>query len=78
MVIRSLNASGVGGGNGYLFVASLSVFSESLIPLKNEADEDAHLLCADGSIFEIEKGGRATCRAVPRTDMTLRNFYVHV
>lgn len=48
------------------------------IPLKDETDEDAHLLCADGTIFEIEKGGRATCRAAPRIDTTLRNFYVHI
>ncbi|KAF8553395.1 hypothetical protein OG21DRAFT_1464151 [Imleria badia] len=46
--------------------------------IPDETDQDAHLVCADGTIFEIEKGGRAACRAVSRTDTTLRDFYVHV
>ena len=45
--------------------------------LKDETDQDAHLLCADGTIFEIEKGGRAICRAASRIDTTLTDFYIY-
>ncbi|KAG1756219.1 ATP-NAD kinase-like domain-containing protein [Suillus paluster] len=34
--------------------------------IPDDIDERAHLLCSDGAIFSIEKGGRAACRtAVP-------------
>jgi len=46
--------------------------------IPDETDKDAHFLCADGSISEIEKGGRAICKVASRTDMTLRNFCVYV
>ena len=56
----------------------LFLFAQSLTPRKDEIDQGAHLLCADGTIFEIEKGGRAACKAASPTDTTLRDFYVHV
>lgn len=55
----------------------VSVWSERLTSLKDNADQDAHLLCVDGTIFEIEKGGRASCSAASRADTNLRSFYVH-
>ena len=67
------------GGWEWMPVGSLLfVILKSLTLPKDEADEDAHLLCADGAIFEIEKGGRAICTAAQRTDTTLGSFCVHV
>ncbi|KAF9232010.1 ATP-NAD kinase-like domain-containing protein [Melanogaster broomeanus] len=44
--------------------------------LPDDIDERAHLLCSDGTIFTIEKGGRAVCKAALPTDNT--GFLVHV
>ncbi|KII88802.1 hypothetical protein PLICRDRAFT_699110 [Plicaturopsis crispa FD-325 SS-3] len=34
----------------------------------DDSDEDAHVLCADGAIFPIAKGGRALCNAAKPDD----------
>ncbi|THV08053.1 hypothetical protein K435DRAFT_709365 [Dendrothele bispora CBS 962.96] len=44
--------------------------------LPDDVDENAHLLCSDGTISTIEKGGRAVC--VAATPMDKAGFYVHV
>lgn len=36
--------------------------------IPDDIDEKAHLLCSDGAIFSIEKGGRAACRAAVPAD----------
>ncbi|KAG1754192.1 ATP-NAD kinase-like domain-containing protein [Suillus lakei] len=36
--------------------------------IPDDVDEKAHLLCSDGAIFAIEKGGRAACRAAVPAD----------
>jgi len=33
--------------------------------IPDQSDEAAHLLCADGVIVQIEKGGKAVCTTVP-------------
>ncbi|KAF8136233.1 ATP-NAD kinase-like domain-containing protein [Boletus edulis] len=71
----SLNGE-ITGGDGNTVVECFRCGGWEWIP--DETDQDAHLLCADGTIFEIEKGGQATCRATSRTDTTLRNFHIHV
>jgi len=42
----------------------------------DDTDDPAHLLCADGAIFHIEKGGRATCTAA--TPSANAGFHVYV
>lgn len=37
--------------------------SGNLIYRQDAEDERAHILCADGAILELERGGRAVCRA---------------
>ncbi|KAK7447057.1 hypothetical protein VKT23_014268 [Stygiomarasmius scandens] len=44
--------------------------------LPDDIDDAAHLLCSDGTITTIEKGGRAVC--VAATPMDKAGFYVHV
>lgn len=36
--------------------------------IPDDVDEKAHLLCSDGAIFSIVKGGRAACRAASPAD----------
>jgi hypothetical protein len=43
---------------------------------QDDTDDAAHLLCADGAIFHIEKGGRATCTAA--TPSANAGFHVYV
>ncbi|CCM06077.1 uncharacterized protein FIBRA_08324 [Fibroporia radiculosa] len=38
------------------------------LPAQDEIDERAHLVCTDGDIHEIEKGGKASCVAVAPID----------
>jgi hypothetical protein len=49
-------------GNGPPVVEYIRCGGWEWIP--DDIDEAAHLLCADGAIFNIEKGGRAACKAV--------------
>ncbi len=34
--------------------------------LQDKSDDYAHLLCCDGTIFQIPLEGEATCRVLPR------------
>jgi len=44
--------------------------------IPDDIDKGAHLLCADGAIFSIEKGGKATCTAaMPDTNA---GFHVYI
>ena len=38
-----------------------------LITAQEEDDEKAHLLCADGAIFQASKGGKFSSTVLPRT-----------
>ncbi|KAG5634343.1 hypothetical protein H0H81_002329 [Sphagnurus paluster] len=49
----------VTGGKGPTVVEYIRCGGWEWIP--DEMDKDAHLLCSDGAIFQIEKGGHAVC-----------------
>jgi len=54
-------------GDGPVVVEYIRCGGWEWIP--DDKDEDAHLLCSDGAISHIEKGGRAVCSAaVPKDD----------
>jgi len=40
------------------------------------SDDSAHLLCADGTIFQIEKGGKATCKVMSDNESIHLSVYV--
>ncbi|KAF8061035.1 ATP-NAD kinase-like domain-containing protein [Lyophyllum atratum] len=55
------------GGDGPAVVEYIRCGGWEWIP--DDADDDAHLLCSDGAISYIEKGGRAVCSAAtPKED----------
>ncbi|GLB35265.1 putative diacylglycerol kinase catalytic domain [Lyophyllum shimeji] len=56
----------VTGGNGPALIEYFRCGGWEWIP--DDADEDAHILCSDGAIFYIEKGGRAVCSAATPKD----------
>ncbi|KAF9228054.1 hypothetical protein BS17DRAFT_418575 [Gyrodon lividus] len=62
------------GGSGRTVVECFRCGGWEWIP--DDIDERAHLLCSDGTIFTIEKGGGAICRATLPIDNT--GFLVHV
>ncbi|KAG5645856.1 hypothetical protein DXG03_005198 [Asterophora parasitica] len=64
----------VTGGEGPLVVEYVRCGGWEWIP--DDIDESAHLLCSDGAISQIEKGGRAVClAATPKEDA---GFVVYV
>ncbi|KIJ17273.1 hypothetical protein PAXINDRAFT_130988 [Paxillus involutus ATCC 200175] len=62
------------GGTGKTVVECFRCAGWEWIPDVN--DERAHLLCSDGTIFRIDKAGRAICRAALTTDNA--GFFIHV
>ena len=48
----------------------------SPIVSQDDADDAAHLLCADGTIFTVGKGGKAACTAEPRSQAIAYTVYV--
>lgn len=48
----------------------------SLHSEQEDDDDSAHLLCADGAIFHIDEGGRATCTAA--TPNANSGFHVYI
>ena len=50
-------------GSGYRQVFSFSHFYGGLIALQDTEDEKAHILCNDGHISTIPKGGKAKTMA---------------
>jgi len=60
-------------GDGPLIVEYVRCGGWEWIP--DDIDDDAHLICCDGAISTIEKGGRAVC--VAATPQANAGFLVH-
>ena len=66
------------GGWEWIPVSASTVPTESLIILiQDKADEEARLLCADGTIFTIPPGGKALSRILSQTSHKL-NLAVYI
>ena len=43
--------------------------------MKDDKDDAAHFLCADGSVFRIREGGSATCKLCKMQGIEFRVYY---
>jgi hypothetical protein len=53
----------------------INTSSYTLFDVQNDMDKYAHLLCSDGTVFNIEKGGKVVCSAA--TPDTSTGFVVY-